>query len=93
MIKILITIWGGGGGVGGEYHNDSTYLNSHDISHRVSCPYTYEQNGFFKRHNHVIVEKGLTLLAHSFFPDTFWKYTFKTATYFHNHTIIIVLDF
>ena len=38
-IKILQTDWGG------EGRFVSTFLASRGISHRVSCPYTLQQNG------------------------------------------------
>ncbi|KAL4585655.1 hypothetical protein LXL04_010278 [Taraxacum kok-saghyz] len=78
---------------GGEYRNFTTYLNDHGIGHRVSCPYTQEQNDAVERRNRVIVEKGLSLLAHSSLPDLFWEHAFKTATYLHNRTITPTLDF
>ncbi|CAN1799670.1 Retrovirus-related Pol polyprotein from transposon TNT 1-94, partial [Linum perenne] len=79
-IKSLQTDWGG------EFQNVSSLLRSHGIQHRVSCPYTQEQNGAVERQNRVIVEKGLALFAHSSLPHTFWEHAFKTATYLHNWT-------
>lgn len=86
-IKTLQSDWGG------EYRNLSSYLTTHGISHRVSCPYIQEQNGSVERRNRVILEKGLTLLAHSSLPHTFWEHAFKTATYLHNRTITPILSY
>lgn len=56
-IKSLQSDWGG------KFRNVSTFLQQHGINHRISCPYTQEQNGAVERRNRIIVEKGLTLLA------------------------------
>lgn len=64
-IKSLQSDWGG------EYRTISTFLKSHGIIHRVSCPHTQEQNGAIERRNRIIVEKGLTLLAQSSLPPVF----------------------
>ncbi|CAN1142265.1 Retrovirus-related Pol polyprotein from transposon RE2 [Linum perenne] len=71
----------------------SSFLHTHGIQHRVSCPHTQEQNGAVERRNRVIVEKGLALLAHSSLPHLFWEHAFKTATFLHNRTITPILDF
>lgn len=42
-------------GWGGEYQKCSKFFAKTGIIHRVSCPYTHEQNGFTERkHRHVI---------------------------------------
>ncbi|KAL8128926.1 hypothetical protein V2J09_018081 [Rumex salicifolius] len=78
---------------GGEFRNVSTFLNQNGISHRISCPYTQEQNGAVKRRNRIIIEKCLTLLAQSSLPQEFWEHAFKTATYLHNRTITPTLHY
>ncbi|CAN1749024.1 Retrovirus-related Pol polyprotein from transposon TNT 1-94 [Linum perenne] len=78
---------------GGEFRNVSTFLQTQGIHHRVSCPYTQEQNGAVERRNRIIVEKGLALLAQSNLPQLFWEHAFKTATYLHNRTITPTLNF
>lgn len=79
-------------GGGGEYRNVSSFLQTHGIVYRVSCPHTPEQNGASERCNRVIVEKGLALLAHSKLPVTFWEQAFHTAIYTNNRTITPVLN-
>lgn len=86
-IKSLQTDWGG------EYRTVPTYLQQHGIIHRISYPHTHEHNGAVERCNQIIVENGLTLLAQSSLPHTFWEHAFNTATYLHNRTITHVLDF
>ncbi|CAN0824684.1 Retrovirus-related Pol polyprotein from transposon TNT 1-94 [Linum grandiflorum] len=78
---------------GGEYKALAPYLTSQGIQHRISCPYTPEQNGAVERRNRIIVEKGLSLLAHSSLPNIFWEHAFKTATYLHNRTITPTLQY
>lgn len=78
---------------GGEYITVSSYLHNCGIHHRIACPYTPEQNGFVKRINRIIIEKGLSLLSHSSLPHTYWEHAFKTATYVHNHTITPTLAY
>lgn len=77
---------------GGEYYNVSTYLNNHGIYHRIACTYTPEQNGLIECRNQIIIEKGMSLLAHSSLPHDYWEHTFKTITYVHiapSHQLLI----
>jgi hypothetical protein len=56
------------------------------ISHLVSCPHTYQQNGVAEcKHRH-IVEIGLELLAHVSMPLKYWDESFLAATYLINRT-------
>lgn len=64
-IKNMQTDWGG------KFRNVSSFLNTNGIIHRASCPYTQEQNGVVDRRNHIILEKGITLLAQSSLPHLF----------------------
>lgn len=41
------------------------------IIHRITCPYTSEQNGLVERKHWHIVESGLSLLAHANLPLKF----------------------
>ncbi|KAG8502477.1 hypothetical protein CXB51_000392 [Gossypium anomalum] len=77
-IKMLQTDWGG------EYHVLSKTLSSLGIQHRVTCPYTSEQNGVAERKHRQIVDMGLSLLAQSAMPLQFWYYAFTHALYLTN---------
>ncbi|MDV3146689.1 MAG: reverse transcriptase domain-containing protein, partial [Sweet potato little leaf phytoplasma] len=77
-IRCLQTDWGG------EYRSLSKYLLSQGILHRISCPYTPQQNGRVERKNRHVVEIGLSLLGHSHLPLSFWSYAFQTAVYIIN---------
>ena len=47
---------------GGEFQSLNKYLKDHGIHHRVSCPYTPEQNGIVERQHIHIIETSLALL-------------------------------
>ena len=69
---------------GGEYQKLHHYFQKVGITHRVSCPYTSQQNGVAERKHRHIVETGLALLAHSSLPLRFWDEAFLTACYLIN---------
>ncbi|KAL3630661.1 hypothetical protein CASFOL_023645 [Castilleja foliolosa] len=54
--------------------------------HRMSCPYTPQQNGCAERKHRHIVEMGLSLLAQSNMPLKYWQDAFTTATFLINRT-------
>lgn len=57
---------------GGEYRRLSQLLDTCEISHRVSCPHTHQQNGMVERkHRHIINEAALALLIHASPPFRF----------------------
>lgn len=55
------------------------------IRHRVSCPHTHKQNGLVEQCHRHIIEKGLTLLAHSSSPKKLCYFAFEIAAYLINH--------
>jgi histone deacetylase 1/2 len=69
---------------GGEYHRLHAYFRCTGISHRVSYPYTSQQNGVVERKHGHLVETGLALLAHSSLPLCYWDKAFLTACYLIN---------
>lgn len=77
-IKAVQTDWGG------EYRPIKPFLENLGILHRHPCPYTPEQNGRVERKNRDVVEKGLSVLAHSRVPLAYWPYAFQTAAYLIN---------
>lgn len=66
---------------GKEYVAFSQYLNTHGIIHRISCPYTHEQNGSTERKHRHITEVGLTLLANATMRLCYWGEAFQTIVY------------
>ncbi|KAF8394586.1 hypothetical protein HHK36_020800 [Tetracentron sinense] len=71
---------------GGEYMSTRfrDFLANYGISHRISCPYTPEQNGRAERKHHHIVETSLTLMAHSRVPLSYWDDAFATTVFLIN---------
>jgi transposase InsO family protein len=56
---------------GGEFQALNSYLRSHGITQRVSCPNTSEQNGCAKRKHYHITETSRTFLHHALVPSRF----------------------
>ncbi|AAD21687.1 Strong similarity to gi/3600044 T12H20.12 protease homolog from Arabidopsis thaliana BAC gb/AF080119 and is a member of the reverse transcriptase family PF/00078 [Arabidopsis thaliana] len=71
---------------GGEFVSNKlkTHLSEHGIHHRISCPYTPQQNGLAERKHRHLVELGLSMLFHSHTPQKFWVESFFTANYIIN---------
>lgn len=69
---------------GGEYHRLHNYFKSTGIEHRISCPHTHQQNGIAERKHRHIVDTGLTLLAQSNMPLSYWDEAFNTACFLIN---------
>jgi hypothetical protein len=53
-------------------------------THKLSCPYTHQQNGAIERKHRHIVGIGLALLSHASVPIRFWEDAFVTACYLIN---------
>jgi transposase InsO family protein len=79
---------------GGEYASTKfiDFLNSNGILHRLTCLYISQQNGMAKRKHQHIMEIGLTLLAQSWLPPSFWVNAFLTAIFLINHLPTPVLN-
>ncbi|KAG8483654.1 hypothetical protein CXB51_023307 [Gossypium anomalum] len=69
---------------GGEFQALKSYLAHHGIRHRITCPYSSEQNGLVERKHRQIVEKGLSMLAHASMPLSCWTDAFGCAVYLIN---------
>nr|CAC37623.1 copia-like polyprotein [Arabidopsis thaliana] len=71
---------------GGEFTSNKLkeHFREHGIHHRISCPYTPQQNGVAERKHRHLVELGLSMLYHSHTPLKFWVEAFFTANYLSN---------
>ncbi|KAK9133330.1 hypothetical protein Scep_012858 [Stephania cephalantha] len=69
---------------GGEFQAVDNLLTAHGIIHRVSCPYTSQQNGRVERKHRHVVETGLPLLAQSSMHMVFWPFAFQSVVYLIN---------
>jgi len=61
-----------------------TLLESNGITHRISCPYTTQQNGLAERKHCHVVEMGLAMLAQSGLSKEFWVESFHTVIFLIN---------
>ncbi|KAG8478459.1 hypothetical protein CXB51_028363 [Gossypium anomalum] len=77
---------------GGEFHAFASVLADNGIIHRLTCPYTSEQNGVAERKHLHIVETGLTLLAQANLPMAYWGYAFCSAVHLINRLLTQVLN-
>ncbi|MDV3200578.1 MAG: transposase family protein, partial [Pigeon pea little leaf phytoplasma] len=62
----------------------TNFLTQNGILHRLSCPYTHQQQGIIEGKHRHITETGLSLLATTAMPLHFWDSTFTTAVYLIN---------
>ena len=83
-IKVVQSDWGG------EYRSFTQYLTSNGIIHRISCPYTLEQNRLAEHKHRHIVEHGLALFAQAFLPFKYRDEAFHTNVYLINRLPTLV---
>lgn len=69
---------------GGEYTALKSFFNDNGIVHRISCPYTQEQNGVAERKHRHVVDMGLSLLHQASLPSQYWDEAFLTSTHLIN---------
>jgi hypothetical protein len=80
---------------GKEYVNNElkAYLDSTEVRHQLTIPYTPQQNGVAERTNRTIVEKARSLLSDAGPPKAYWAEAVSTAVYLINRTPTRVLNF
>ena len=61
-----------------------TFLESKGIIHRISCPYTPQQNGIFERKHRHLVETTLTLMSEANMSPSFWYHACSYASFLIN---------
>jgi transposase InsO family protein len=71
---------------GKEFDNNAfrTYLTSHGVALRLSCPYTSSQNGKAERIIRTLNDCVRSLLIQAGMPSSFWVEALSTATYLIN---------
>lgn len=67
-------------------------LQTHDIHHQFSCPYTPSQNGRAKRKHRHVIETGLTMLFPANLHAKYWLDAFCTVVYIITHMPSPLLD-
>ena len=60
------------------------YLQASSIAHRLSYPYTPQQNGLAERKHRHLIELGLAMMFQSHIPLHYWVETFHTSRYIGN---------
>lgn len=60
------------------------HLIDHGIHHRISCPYTPEQNGIAERKHRHLIELGLSMMFYCHLPLKYWVEAFYIASYVCN---------
>lgn len=69
---------------GGEFRPLWPIFQSYGIIHRITCPYSHQQNGSVERRHRHIVETSLSSLFHASMPQQYWVKAFHTATFLIN---------
>ena len=79
---------------GGEFvnHRMKKFLSDKGILHRISCPYTPEQNGLAERKHRHCVELGLSMMFQCHLPLHLWVEAFSTANHIINLLPSVVLE-
>lgn len=87
-----VKIFQSDGGTEFVNHRLRHFFDMHGIQHRISCPYTPQQNGRGERKHMHISESGLSMLFHAHAPASFWFDAFATAVHVINRLPYFVLD-
>ncbi|KAI3765987.1 hypothetical protein L2E82_16034 [Cichorium intybus] len=79
---------------GTEFVNNTVHkiFEENGTFHRLSCPYTPQQNGRAERKHRHIVETGLSMLFHAHVPSSYWVDAFTSAVFIINRLPSKVLD-
>ena len=62
------------------------HLESHQINHETSAPYTPQHNGIAESVNRTLVEKARALMSHAGLAKSYWAEAVATAAYLKNRT-------
>ncbi len=73
---------------GGEFDNSEvrSITQQAGLNHRMSMPYTPEQNGAAERENRTLMEAARSMLQAKQFPNKLWAEAVNTAAYVLNRT-------
>lgn len=74
---------------GDEFLTLTKFFTDNCFSHRLSCPYTPEQNGSVERKHQHIVEHAASFMHRAHVPHKNGTYAFDTATFLINRTPIL----
>ncbi|KAJ9538664.1 hypothetical protein OSB04_031397 [Centaurea solstitialis] len=79
-----INVFQSDGGTEFLNHKVRTLFESNGTLHRVSCPYTPQQNGQAERKHRHVVETGLAMMFNAHLPSSYWVDAFSSAVYIIN---------
>ncbi|KAJ0589340.1 putative RNA-directed DNA polymerase [Helianthus annuus] len=79
-----VKIFQSDGGTEFTNHKVRQLFEQNGTFHRISCPYTPQQNGRVERKHRHIVETGLAMMFHAKIPANFWVDAFSSAVYIIN---------
>uniref|UniRef100_A0A251TUQ9 Putative zinc finger, CCHC-type n=1 Tax=Helianthus annuus TaxID=4232 RepID=A0A251TUQ9_HELAN len=79
-----IKVFQSDGGTEFVNHNVRSLFEENGTFHRLSCPYTPQQNGRVERKHRHIVETGLAMMFNAKLPSKFWVDAFSSAVYIIN---------
>lgn len=69
---------------GKEFKPLKTFFQQNGIVHRLTCPYSHQQNGSIETHHWRIIDMGLTFLKYASLLLHFWDFSFETSAYLTN---------
>jgi hypothetical protein len=64
-----------------------SFFKSNGILHRLTCPYTSQQNDVAERKHRQVMDIGLPLLDQSRLPSSFWVELFLTTIFLINRLL------
>ncbi|KAJ0864428.1 putative RNA-directed DNA polymerase [Helianthus annuus] len=92
QFSTMVKIFQSDGGTEFTNHRVRDLFLEKGIFHRLSCPYTPEQNGRAERKHRHITETGLAMLFNAHAPAQNWSDAFISATYIINRIPTPLLD-
>ncbi|KAI3719151.1 hypothetical protein L6452_20045 [Arctium lappa] len=87
-----IKVFQSDGGTEFVNHRVRSLFDQNGTLHRLSCPYTPQQNGRAERKHRHIVETGLAMLFNSKLPASYWVDAFSSAVFIINRLPTTILD-
>ena len=92
QISSKIKIFQSDGGTKFLNHHIWRLLEDNGTFHRISCPYTPQQNGRVERKHRHIIETGLAMLFNGHVPSSYWIHAFRSAVHIINRLPTRVLN-
>src|SRR5882762_636505 len=80
---------------GMEFFNkkEKEYLREHRIEHKLSMPYSQQQNRHAEQFQQTYINKAESMWHHAGLSYGFWSFAIHLAVYVYNHTPLIHADY